>query len=146
MNFGSLCTFSKVRQNVRPGVGEEGGGGAVGGPLQGSAAAVIGCAQRQRVLADQKLDNGGVAVGVSSAMKGRPPIVAGGDGQKAPLPRAELGLRDHHLNKFQWRRAGTGEHDGSDAILVLEEELVARGTVCEGLDMGDDHRTITVLH
>ena len=61
------------------GIGEEGGerGGAVvdGGELPGSAADVSGCAQRQRVLADQELDdNGGVAD--SSAMKGRPPRVA----------------------------------------------------------------------
>ena len=65
------------------GVGEEGGdrGGAIveGGPLQGSAVEAIGCAQRQRVLADQELEDGGTAVGVSSLMKGRvPPLI--GDG------------------------------------------------------------------
>jgi len=56
------------------GGGEEGEdrGGAVSGVLQGSAAAVTGCAQRQRVLADQELEQGEVDVGVSSLVKGRP--------------------------------------------------------------------------
>ena len=104
------------------GIGEEGGerGGAVvdGGELPGSAADVSGCAQRQRVLADQELDNGEVAVVTSSVMKGRVPSAAS-DGQQAPLPRVELGIRDHHLNESQWRRAATGEHDGSHARMVL---------------------------
>jgi len=58
------------------GVGEEGGGdrgGAVveDGELKGNATAAAGCLQRQWVLADQELEQGGVAVGVSSLMKGR---------------------------------------------------------------------------
>ena len=63
------------------GVGEVGGhrGGAVpvGGALQGSATAGIDCAQRQRVVADQELDNGGIVVPPSSEMKGRALTVAG---------------------------------------------------------------------
>ena len=57
------------------GVGEEGGDRVEAdvAVLQGSAAAVTGCAQRQRVLADQELDNGMVVV-ASSAMKGRVPM------------------------------------------------------------------------
>ena len=43
----------------------------VDGGLLGIAAEAIGCAQRQRALADQELEDGGVAVGVSSLMKGR---------------------------------------------------------------------------
>jgi len=68
---------------------------------------VSGCAQRQRVLADQELENDGVAEVASSVAKGRVPIVAG-DCQQALLPRVELGLRDHQLNEFQWRRENTG--------------------------------------
>ena len=132
------------------GVGEEGDdrGGAVveGGVLQGSVAAVIGCAQRQRVLADQELENGLVAVPASSAVKSREPSVAG-DGQLAPLPRVELGLRDHQLNEFQWRRVDSGDRDGSPSgELVLEEDLIGRVTVSERLDMGDGHRPIPVIH
>ena len=89
------------------GVGEEGDSGNVveqGRDHQGGATDAIGCAQRQRVLADQELENGGVAVPASSAMKDRAsPEV--GVSQQAPLPRVELGLRQHQLNKFQWRRA-----------------------------------------
>ena len=82
------------------GVDEEGGerGGAVG-----SFTVAVGCAERQRVLADQELDHGGVGVAQSSDMKGRAtPLI--GDGQQAPFPPVELGLRDHQLNEFQWRR------------------------------------------
>jgi len=95
---------------------EKGGdlGGAVGGALQGSAALAIGCAQRQRVLADQKLDNDGVGV-PKSDMKGRVPMVVD-EGQQAPLPRVEIGLRYHQLNEVQWRPAVTGGHQ--DAVLV----------------------------
>jgi len=53
------------------GVGEEGndrGAATAGGVLQGTLAVVIGCAQRQRMLADQELDNGGVA-GVEAARR-----------------------------------------------------------------------------
>ena len=78
------------------------------------------------------------AVEPSSAMKGSEPIVDG-DGRQAPLPRVELGLRDHQLIEFQWRRLRTGHHDDSVAILALEEELIGRVTVCEELDMGDGH-------
>jgi len=81
------------------------------------------------------LQNGGVDVAASSAMKDRPPSV-GGDGQQAPLPPVERGLRYHQLNEFQWRREGTGVYDGSDAILVLVEVLIGHFTLCEGLDMG----------
>jgi len=86
------------------GGGEEGDvrGGAVvaGGDLQGSFTELIGCAQRQRVLADQELDNGEVAVVPINAMKGRvTPLI--GDGQQASLPRVELGLRDHQLTEYQ---------------------------------------------
>ena len=82
------------------GVDAEGGerGGAVG-----SFTVAVGCAERQRVLADQELDHGGVGVAQSSDMKGRAtPLI--GDGQQAPFPPVELGLRDHQLNEFQWRR------------------------------------------
>jgi len=68
-----------------------------------------------------------------------------GYGQRAPLPRVELGLRDHHLTEFQWRRVDTGDHDGSFAILVLEEDLIAVA-VCEGLDMGDGHLPLLAEH
>jgi len=73
-------------------------------------------------------------------MKGRVPVRAGG-GQQAPLPRVELGLRDHQLNEFQWRTVDTGDYDGSPsvAILALVEELIDSVTVCERLDMGDGH-------
>ena len=124
------------------GIDEEGydRGGAVvdGGDLQGSAAAASGCAQRQRVLADEELGNGGVAMALSSAMKGRSPVASSG-GQQAPFPRVELGRRDHQLIEFQWRRVPTGAHDGSRAILVLEEELIDHVTGCKGLDMGGGH-------
>ena len=95
--------------------GGEGGGGIVeegadrggveveDGELQGSVALTSGGAQCQRVLANQEFDNGGVPVDASSVMKGRPSTV-GGDGQQAPLPRVELGLRDHLLSEFQWRQ------------------------------------------
>ena len=116
-----------------------------GGVLQGSVAAVIGCAQRQRVLADQELENCLVAVPASSAVKSREPSVAG-DGQLAPLPRVELGLRDHQLIELQWRGAVTGVYDGSDAVLALEEELIGRVTFCEELDMGDGHLPRLVHH
>ena len=59
------------------GVDEEGDelGGAVveGGEPKGSAVVAIGCTQRQRVLADQELDNGGVAVFLGSPTKDRVP-------------------------------------------------------------------------
>ena len=111
------------------GFGEEGDdrGGAVvnRGELQGSVTAATGCAQRQWVLADHELDNGGVAVGGSSEVKGRAPVVAAGDGQQAPLPRVDLSLRDHQLIEFQWRRAATGAHDSSESsVLGLVEELI----------------------
>ena len=131
------------------GGGEEGDvrGGAVvaGGDLQGSFTELIGCAQRQRVLADQELDNGEVAVVPINAMKGRvTPLI--GDGQQASLPRVELGLRDHQLIELQWRGAVTGVYDGSDAVLALEEELIGRVTFCEELDMGDGHLPRLVHH
>ena len=88
----------------------------VGGDQQGSATSGTGCAQRQRVLEDQELENGGVAVVASSAMKGRVPTV-GGDVRQAPLPRVELGLRDQQLIEFQWRRVATGAHDGKSIHL-----------------------------
>jgi len=50
---------------------DSGGDIADGGELLGSAAADIGYAQRQRVLADQELENDGVAVVQSSEVKGR---------------------------------------------------------------------------
>ena len=63
------------------GVSEEGddrsGAAEDGGELQGVIAEPDGCAQRQRVLADQELENGGVAVVVNSPMKGRPPAAGG---------------------------------------------------------------------
>ena len=74
----------------------------------------------------------------SSVMKGRPLILTG-DGQQTHLPRAELGRSDHRLDEFYWRRAVTGAHDGSVAILVLEEDLFDLVTVCEGVDMSDGH-------
>jgi len=67
---------------------------AEGGALQGIAAVVTCCLQLPRVLADQELENGGVAVAPSSVIKDNSSTVAG-DGQQAPLPRVELGLRDH---------------------------------------------------
>jgi len=97
------------------------------------------------VLADQELENGGVAVVQSSEVKDRAPYVAG-DGQQAPLPRVELGLRDHQLNEFQWRQADTGVHDGSEAMLVLEEDLICRVTVCAGLDVGDSRLPLLICH
>ena len=130
------------------GVGEEGGdrGGAIvkGGPLQGSAAEAIGCAQRQRVLADQELENGGVAVALRRVMKGRVPNAVG-DGHQAPLPRVELGRSDHQLIEFQWRQVAAGVHDGSGAK-VLVEELIDRVAVSEGLDMGDGHLPLLICH
>jgi len=110
---------------------DQGGAAGPGGVLQGSVAFATGCAQLQRVL-----ENCGVVVPESSDTKGRAPSDVG-DGQQAPLPRVELGLRYHQLNEFQWRRVDTTcEHDGSKSVVVLEEELV---TVYEGLDMGDGH-------
>ena len=95
--------------------GGDGGGG--GGEEGGDVVAAVqeggdpqGCGggdQRLRILGDQELEHGGVAVRVSRSMKVRPSILTG-DGQQAPLPRVELGLRDHQLNEFQWRRAETG--------------------------------------
>ena len=111
----------------------------------GSAAAAIGCAQRQRVLADKELENGGVAVALSSVMKGRPSIAVG-DGQQAPLPRVELGLRDHQLNEFQWRRAVTGDHNGSGSVVALVEDLVDGVAVCEELDVGDGNLPLLFMH
>ena len=61
--------------------------------------------------------------------------IAVGDGQQAPHPRVELGIRDHHLNESQWCRVVTGVHGGSCAILVLVEELIGRATVREALEM-----------
>ena len=116
------------------GVGEEGGdhGGtvAVDGELQGSLGVhAIGCAQRQRVLADQELENGGIAVVDCSVVKGSVHTAAG-DGQQARLPRVELGLHYHQLKEFQRRRAVIGPNDGSGASLALEEELVDGVLVC----------------
>ena len=73
------------------GVGEEGEDmraffveGQVGF-LQGCEAVVIDCTQRQRVFADQELENGGVVVAISSTMKGRV-VMAIVDGNHVPLP------------------------------------------------------------
>lgn len=54
-------------------------GGAVAGDgeLLGSVAIVSGGSQRQRALANQALENGGVVVPRSSGMKGRAPTVVG---------------------------------------------------------------------
>ena len=84
--------------------------------------------QRQRVLADQELDNGGVAVVASSVMKGRAPVAVGDGQQHAPLPRVELGLHDHQQSKFQWRRVDTGVYDGKAcvAVAVMVEDLIDR--------------------
>jgi len=101
------------------GVGEEGGDHGEADVAVLQAAAEIDFAQRQRVLADQELDNGRVVV-ESSAMKGRV-LLAVGDGQQAPLPRVELGFRDHQLDEFQWRPGATGDHDGSDAMVLVED-------------------------
>jgi len=83
------------------GVGEEGGdrGRAVVDvcDLLGSAAAVYGCAQRHRMLADQELENGGVVVVARSAMKSHPPVVIG-ECQQTPVQRIEFGLCDQQLN------------------------------------------------
>jgi len=83
------------------------------------------------------------AVEPSSAMKGSEPIVDG-DGRQAPLPRVELGLRDHQLIEFLWSIVETGDHDGTPSVVVLVEELIGRVTVCEGLDMGDSHLPLLV--
>ena len=81
----------------------------VGGALQGSEVDATDCLQRQRMLADQELENGGVAVAACSEVKGRlAPTI--GDGQQAPLPRVELGHSDHKLNECKWRIEPTGEH------------------------------------
>ena len=65
-------------------------GGAIldGGELLGSATDESGCIQRLRVLANQELDNGCVALAshtVSSIMNGRLSITID-EGQQAPLP------------------------------------------------------------
>ena len=120
------------------GVGEEGddrgGGGVEGGAMQGSVAVDIGCAQRQRVLADQELDNGGVAEVASSVMKGRVPTVIG-ESQQAPLPRVELGLRYHQLNEFQWRRVDAGPHVGRASVVALVEDLIDCTNAVEALEL-----------
>ena len=69
-----------------------------------------------------------------------------GDGQQAPLPRVELGLRGHPLNEFQWRRVGTGAHNRSPSSDVLVEDLIDHVIVCEGLDMSDGHLPLVVSH
>jgi len=95
------------------------------------------------VLADQEHENGGVAVEASSVMKGSPPSAVL-DGQQAHLHRVELGLRDHQLNELQWHRVATGPRDGSRTVFVLEEDLIGRVTVCEGLDVGDSNLPLQV--
>ena len=108
------------------GGGEEGGDRERvvedGGELQGSFVVSSGYAQRQRVLADLELENGGVAVVASSVMKGIAPIVAG-DGQQAPLPRVELGLRYHQLHEFHWRRQATDVYDARPTIVLSWNEM-----------------------
>jgi len=132
------------------GVDEEGGDGGEavdeGGDLQGSATAVTGCAQRQRVLPDEELENGGVAVVPSSPIKGRAPTDAGVC-QQAPLPRVELGLRDHQLIEYQWRPVVTGVYDGSERVFgVLEEDLIDNIAVCKAVQASLGCRPITALH
>ena len=88
-----------------------------GGELLGSAAAASSCAQRLRVLVEQELENGGVALAshtVSSVMNGRVPLAIGDD-QQEPLPRVELGRSDHQLNESQWRIVEKGFHDGAQS-------------------------------
>ena len=50
------------------------------------------------------------------------------------------------MNEFQWRRLATGVHDGSPSVGALEEDLIDRVTVCEGLDMGVGHLPLLVIH
>ena len=78
-------------------------------------------------------------------MKGHA-TTAVGDSQQAPVVRVELGRRDHHLDEFQWRTVVASDHDDSPFVAVLEEDLIGRVTVCEGLDMGDGHLPLLVYH
>jgi len=114
--------------------GGEGGGGVPekiddrvevvveGGELQWSAAPASRCAERQRVLADQELENCGLVAAGSSEMKGRH-CIAVGHGQQAPLPRVELGRTscDHQLNEVQRRREATGPYDERPSMALVEE-------------------------
>jgi len=82
----------------------------------------------------------------SSVMKGRPRIDVS-DGQQAPLPRVELGLRDHQLNEFQWHREPTGLHEGSEFFfLVHVEELMDGIAVRQALEMIHNSRPLPVEH